>query len=57
MEQIMFSENITRTQLQRIMDKFRYILAIYEHEDPALDGYFRSRPPPPPPPGKIFNSS
>ena len=46
----MFSENISRTQIQRILDKFRDVLSIYEHEDSALDGYFRQTVPVPTPP-------
>lgn len=36
LEEIMYLENIRRSQLLQILDKFRDILITLEHEDPAI---------------------
>lgn len=36
LEEIMYNENLRRSQLLQLLDKFRDILIIYETEDPAV---------------------
>uniref|UniRef100_A0A069DUL5 GATOR complex protein NPRL3 n=1 Tax=Panstrongylus megistus TaxID=65343 RepID=A0A069DUL5_9HEMI len=40
LEEIMYSENITRSQLLQLLDKFRDVLVICEAEDPALAMFY-----------------
>lgn len=42
-EEIMYLENIRRSQVLQILDKFRHILVTSEHEDPAI-ALFYSQP-------------
>lgn len=35
-EEIMYHENLRRSQLLQLLDKFRDVLITYEHEDPAI---------------------
>ena len=35
LEEIMFYENLRRSQLLQLLDKFRDVLILYETEDPA----------------------
>lgn len=44
LEEIMYLENIRRSQLLQILDKFRDVLITSEHEDPAM-ALFYSEPP------------
>ena len=37
----MYHENIGRSSLVQLIDKFRSILLKHEHEDPAVGMYFR----------------
>jgi len=39
-EEIMYHENIGRSELVQLIDKFRTILIKHEHEDPAVSMYF-----------------
>ena len=41
LEEIMYHENIRRSALLQLIDKFRDILVKVEHEDPAVSMYFR----------------
>jgi len=41
LEEIMYHENIGRSTLVQLIDKFRSILIKHEHEDPAVSLYFR----------------
>lgn len=41
LEEIMYHENLRRSQLMQIIDKFRSVLVRHEHEDPAVTMYFR----------------
>lgn len=36
LEEIMYFENLRRSQLLQLLDKFRDVLIIYETEDPAI---------------------
>ncbi|CAG4945890.1 unnamed protein product [Parnassius apollo] len=36
LEEIMFMENVTRSQLMQLLDKFKDILITFETEDPAV---------------------
>lgn len=40
-EEMMYHENIGRSALVQLIDKFRSILIKHEHEDPAVSMYFR----------------
>jgi hypothetical protein len=42
LEEVMYHENIRRSVLLQLIDKFRDILVKAEHEDPAVSMYFRS---------------
>ena len=39
MEEIMYHENVHRSHLQQLLDKFRDVLTRHEHEDPNLSMY------------------
>ena len=41
LEEMMYHENIGRSALVKIIDKFRSILIKHEHEDPAIGVYFK----------------
>ena len=43
LEEIMYLENIRRSQLLQVLDKFRDVLITCEHEDPAM-ALFYSQP-------------
>lgn len=36
LEEIMYMENLTRSQVLQLLDKFRDVLITYETEDPAI---------------------
>ena len=37
----MFHENVTRARVLQIVDRFRAVLALHEHEDKAVTSYFK----------------
>merc|ERR1719319_1614149 len=42
LEEIMYQENMRRSSLLQLIDKFREVLIKHEHEDPAITMYFKS---------------
>lgn len=42
LEEIMYHENMRRSSLLQLIDKFREVLIKHEHEDPAITMYFKS---------------
>lgn len=43
LEEIMYSENLRRSQLLQLLDKFREVLIIYETEDPAIASMYNNK--------------
>lgn len=43
LEEIMYFENLRRSQLLQLLDKFRDVLIIYETEDPAITSMYRHK--------------
>ncbi|XP_053680973.1 GATOR complex protein NPRL3 [Anopheles nili] len=44
LEEIMYFENLRRSQLLQLVDKFRDVLIIYETEDPAIASLYSEQP-------------
>ncbi|XP_053657792.1 GATOR complex protein NPRL3 [Anopheles marshallii] len=44
LEEIMYFENLRRSQLLQLVDKFREVLIIYETEDPAIASLYSDHP-------------
>ncbi|XP_041784586.1 GATOR complex protein NPRL3 [Anopheles merus] len=44
LEEIMYFENLRRSQLLQLVDKFREVLIIYETEDPAIASLYSDQP-------------
>lgn len=42
LEEIMYFENLRRSQLLQLLDKFREVLIIYETEDPAIASMYNN---------------
>ena len=42
LEEIMYFENLRRSQLMQLLDKFRNVLIIYETEDPAIASMYNN---------------
>ncbi|XP_073839230.1 GATOR complex protein Nprl3 [Musca autumnalis] len=45
LEEIMYFENLKRSQLLQLLDKFREVLIIYETEDPAIASMYNNKMP------------
>ncbi|XP_061394988.1 GATOR complex protein NPRL3-like [Musca vetustissima] len=45
LEEIMYFENLKRSQLLQLLDKFREVLIIYETEDPAIASMYNNKIP------------
>ncbi|KAI8122270.1 Nitrogen permease regulator 3-like protein [Lucilia cuprina] len=45
LEEIMYFENLRRSQLLQLLDKFREVLIIYETEDPAIASMYNNKIP------------
>ena len=45
LEEIMYFENLRRSQLLQLLDKFREVLIIYETEDPAIASMYNNKVP------------
>lgn len=45
LEEIMYFENLKRSQLLQLLDKFREVLIIYETEDPAIASMYDNKMP------------
>ncbi|XP_017840468.2 GATOR complex protein NPRL3 [Drosophila busckii] len=43
LEEIMYFENLRRSQLLQLLDKFRNVLIIYETEDPAVASMYKTK--------------
>lgn len=43
LEEIMYFENLRRSQLLQLLDKFRDVLILYETEDPAIASLYNSQ--------------
>ena len=42
LEEIMYLENVRRSQLLHLLDKFRAILVTFEHEDSACSVFYKT---------------